>query len=133
MKEKLQVVIVMKHKQCRLNAYVQDALQHKQAAIFKLHRVQFDVFFGFRWRQVQIRNGQCLHLPPMENMNIVFFGIRPYIKFYHSHTSLKCVYDGDVAAIAVELIPDKVRIVTSKYEIMRQRSIHVMLYLKPRK
>lgn len=69
----------------------------------------------------------------MKNMYIILCSIRPYVQFYHSYTSLQGMYNGNITAITTKLISSEIGIVTSEYEIMRQRCSHIMVYLKHKK
>lgn len=36
----------------------------------------------------------------MKNIDIIICGIRPYIQFNNSYTSMQCIYDGNLTTIA---------------------------------
>lgn len=62
-------------------------------------------------------------------MHIIFGGIRPDIKLHNSHTSLQSLNYRNVAAIAAQLISGQIRIMSGVYEIVGQRSCHILMNL----
>jgi len=69
----------------------------------------------------------------VKNINIVFVGIGPYIQFNDSNTFLQRINNRYLTTVTAQLITSQIRIMTSEYEIMRYRSIHVMMHLKHHK
>lgn len=63
-------------------------------------------------------------------MNIVFGRIGPHVEFDHPHTPLEGPNDWGIATITAQLVPSEVGVVACEYEIMWQRSSHVMVYLE---
>ena len=65
----------------------------------------------------------------MKHIHVIFGRIRPNIKLNHPHTSMKSFYNRHITAVAAQLISGQVWIVSGVYVIMRQRRIHIMVYL----
>ena len=40
----------------------------------------------------------------MENINVIFRRIWPYVQFNHTNTYLQCLDDGSITAVTAELI-----------------------------
>lgn len=66
----------------------------------------------------------------MNNIDIVFCGVRPHIKLYNSYTLPQCFNYRNITTITTELIPSKVGIVTCVNEIVGQWSSHIMMNLE---
>ena len=46
----------------------------------------------------------CRCIPSMENINVIFRRIWPYVQFNHTNTYLQCLDDGSITAVTAELI-----------------------------
>jgi hypothetical protein len=66
----------------------------------------------------------------MENVNVIFRRIWPYVQFNYTNTYLQCLDDGSITAVTAELITSQIRVVSGVYEIVRQRCIHVLMDLE---
>lgn len=55
----------------------------------------------------------------MENINVIFRRIWPYVQFNYTNTYLQCLDDGSITAVTAELITGQIRVVSSVYKIVR--------------
>ena len=55
----------------------------------------------------------------MENINVIFRKIWPYVQFNYTNTYLQCLDDGNITAVTAELITGQIRVVSSVYKIVR--------------
>jgi len=79
-----------------------------------------------RWcgkKKTHERNAQsinaCRYIPSMENINVIFRKIWPYVQFNYTNTYLQCLDDGNITAVTAELITGQIRVVSSVYKIVR--------------
>ncbi len=66
----------------------------------------------------------------MENFDVFLVCSRPQIKLNDPDSTPQCINDGDHTAVAVELIPSEIRIVTSVDVVVRHRLCHVLMNLQ---